>query len=514
MGYIQMMGAMVVELKNIKKCFGDIQALSGGIFDLREGEIHSLIGENGAGKSTLMKILYGIYQCDSGTIGIHGEIQDAHYTTRKAIEAGIGMVHQEFTLVNELTVLENIILGFEPVKYGIINLEDARSKINHYICEYGFDLELDKKVHDISIGEAQKTEILKILYRGARVVVLDEPTAVLTPQETVKLFDILRLLVEKQFSIIFISHRLNEVMTISDRITVMRGGKHINTVDKRHATISELARNMVGRELFFNIGCKTAVSSECILSVKDIFVSSEREHSKIRGISFDLHRGEILGVAGIDGNGQNELVEAITGLRHVEKGEIILKNKPIQNRRVRDIRATGVAYIPDDRNTRGLNRDFTIKDNLIANSFTKKEFSRFGLLLNKKIRVYAGKLVEAHDVRPGDIFMRAADLSGGNAQKVVFAREINMEYDLLIASQPSRGVDISSIEAIRILINSVKEQGKAVLLVSADLDEILALSDKIMVMFEGHIAGIIPTDKASEENVGLMMTGAYHHETQ
>jgi simple sugar transport system ATP-binding protein len=337
---------------------------------------------------------------------------------------------------------------------------------------------------------------------------------VLTPQETVKLFDILRLLVKKQFSIIFISHRLNEVMTVSDRITVMRGGKYVNTVDRRHATIPELARDMVGREIFFNIGSKTAVSSECILSVKDIFVSSEREHSKIRGISFDLHRGEILGVAGVDGNGQSELIEAITGLRHVEKGEIILKNEPIHNRRVRDIRASGVAYIPDDRNTRGLNRQFTIKDNLIANSFRKKDFSRFGVLLNKKIRVYATKLVEAHDIRPGDIFMPAANLSGGNAQKVVFAREINMEYDLLIASQPTRGVDISSIEAIRKLINSIKEQGKAVLLVSADMDEILALSDRIMVMFEGRIAGITPADRANEENVGLMMTGAYHHETQ
>jgi simple sugar transport system ATP-binding protein len=505
---------MVVELKNITKYFGAMRALSDGIFDLREGEIHSLIGENGAGKSTLMKILYGIYQCDSGTISICGEIQDDRYTTRKAIEAGIGMVHQEFTLVNELTVLENIILGFEPVRYGIINLNEARSRINHYICEYGFDVELDKKVHDISVGEAQKTEILKILYRGARVVVLDEPTAVLTPQETVKLFDILHLLVKKQFSIIFISHRLNEVMDISDRITIMRGGKHINTVNKRHATIPELARGMVGREIFSNVGSKTAVSSECILSVKDIFVSSEREHSKLRGISFDLHRGEILGVAGVDGNGQSELIEAITGLRHVEKGGIVLKNQPIQNRRVRDIRALGVAHIPDDRNTRGLNRNFIIKDNLIANSFMKEDFSRFGILLNKNIRVYASKLVEAHDIRPRDISMRAANLSGGNAQKVVFAREINMEYDLLIASQPTRGVDISSIETIRILINSVKEQGKAVLLVSADLDEILAMSDRIMVMFEGHIAGIISADKASEENVGLMMTGAYHHETQ
>jgi simple sugar transport system ATP-binding protein len=461
-----------------------------------------------------MKILYGIHQCDGGIISIGGEIQNTHYTTRKAIEAGIGMVHQEFTLVNELTVLENIILGFEPVKYGIINFEEARSRINHYIHEYSFDVELNKKVHNISVGEAQKTEILKILYRGARIVILDEPTAVLTPQEAIKLFDILRLLVKKRYSIIFISHRLNEVMTISDRISVMRDGRHINPVDKRHTTIPELAKDMVGREVFLMSSKKTTAHAEPMLSVKDIFVSSNREHSKLRGISFDLHRGEVLGVAGVDGNGQSELVEAITGLRHVEKGEIIFKNKPIQNKRVRNIRSAGIACIPDDRNTRGINRRFTVKENLIANSFSKKDFSLFGILQHKKIQAYGNKLAETHDIRPRNISMSAANLSGGNAQKLVFAREINTEYDLLIASQPTRGVDISSIETIRRLINLVKEQGKAILLVSADLDEILSLSDRIMVMFEGRIEGIISADKATEENVGLMMTGAYRHENQ
>jgi simple sugar transport system ATP-binding protein len=399
-----MISSTIVELRDIEKSFGNVRALSNGLFDLREGEIHSLVGENGAGKSTLMKILYGIHQSDGGTISIRGNIQDHHFTTRKAIEAGIGMVHQEFTLVNELTVLENIILGFEPVKYGIINFEEARSRVNHYIREYGFDVELDKKVHDISVGEAQKTEILKILYRGAKTIVLDEPTAVLTPQEAVKLFDILRLLVKKQFSVIFISHRLNEVMAISDRITVMRGGRHISTVDKQYTTIPELARAMVGRDIFLTPVKKAMPSAEPILSVKNIFVSSDREHSKLRGISFELYRGEILGVAGVDGNGQNELVEAITGLRHVEKGEIILKNKPIQNRRVRDIRAAGIAYIPDDRNTRGLNRKFTIKENLIANSFRTREFCWFGVLRHKKIQAYGNKLMETHDIRPRNIW--------------------------------------------------------------------------------------------------------------
>ncbi|MDR1949867.1 MAG: ABC transporter ATP-binding protein [Spirochaetaceae bacterium] len=508
------MASAIIELTDIEKSFGGVQALSRGLFSLREGEIHSLIGENGAGKSTLMKILYGIHRRDSGTISIRGEIQNSQYTTRKAIEAGIGMVHQEFTLVNELTVLENIILGFEPGKYGIINFEEARSRINHYISEYGFDVQLNKRVYDISVGEAQKTEILKILYRGAKVVILDEPTAVLTPQEAVKLFDILHLLVKKQLSVIFISHRLNEVMTISDRITVMRGGRHINTVDKGHTTIPELAKDMVGWEFSFNTGRKNIAAAECILSVKDIFVPGDREHSKLRGIRFDLRRGETLGVAGVDGNGQNELVEAITGLRHVEKGSIIFKNRPIQNRSVKDIRESGLAHIPGDRNTYGLNRKFTIKENLIANSFTKKEFSAMGILKHKAIGAYADKLAENHDIRPRNTSMSTANLSGGNAQKVVFAREINTEFDLLIASQPTRGVDISSIETIRTLINTAKEQGKAILLVSADLDEILSLSDNIMVMFEGHIAGIIPSDKATEENVGLMMTGACRHEIQ
>jgi simple sugar transport system ATP-binding protein len=303
-------------------------------------------------------------------------------------------------------------------------------------------------------------------------------------------------------------------MAISDRITVMRGGRHINTVDKQYTTIPELARAMVGRDISLTPVKKAMPSAEPVLSVKNIFVSSDREHSKLRGISFELYRGEILGVAGVDGNGQNELVEAITGLRHVEKGEIILKNKSIQNRRVRDIRAAGVAYIPDDRNTRGLNRKFTVKENLVANSFKTREFCRFGILRHKKIQAYGNKLMETHDIRPRNIFIQTANLSGGNAQKLVFAREINTVYDLFIASQPTRGVDISSIETIRALINSLKEQGKAVLLVSADLDEIFSLSDRIMVMFEGYIAGIIAAGKATEENIGLMMTGAYRNETQ
>jgi simple sugar transport system ATP-binding protein len=289
----------------------------------------------------------------------------------------------------------------------------------------------------------------------------------------------------------------------------MRGGRHVSTVDKKAVSIPDLARDMVGRDVFLNSGKKAARPGDCVLSVRGIFVPSEREHSKLRGLSFDLYRGEVLGVAGVDGNGQSELVEALTGLRPVERGEILLKNSAIHQLPVREIRSRGLAHIPDDRNIRGLNRKFSIKENLIAVRYTENTFSRFGIFARGKIDGYAGDLVRAHDIRPGNINAGTGNLSGGNAQKVVFAREIDTEFDVLIAAQPTRGVDIGSIEAIRGLINRVKEQGKAVLLVSADLDEILALSDRIMVMYEGRIAGIVPAEKATEENIGLMMTGAY-----
>lgn len=497
----------IVEMKNIIKEFPGVKAVDGGQFDLKEGEIHALIGENGAGKSTMMKILYGLYTPDGGTITVKGQ-EYGGLTTKQAIDLGIGMVHQEFMLVEEMTVLENIILGFEPKKSGNrIDFKKAVEKIEYYIENYGLDIQLNKKVRDISVGEAQRVEIIKTLYRGADILILDEPTAVLTPQETEKLFEIFNNLREDNRSIIFISHKLNEIMEICDRITVMRHGKHVGTVNKEDTTIPEIAKMMVGREVFLNIRRKKPEVGEVLLSVKDVYVPGERELSKIKGISFELHRGEVLGIAGVDGNGQSEIVEAITGLREVEKGDIIFKGKSIKNLSPAQIRKLGISHIPEDRNRRGLNRPFTIRENLIADKFEDKEFSDWIVLNEKKIREFAEDLVEKFDIRPANIDLSAQNLSGGNAQKIVVAREIANEGDLLIASQPTRGVDIGSIESIRRVLNDLKKKGVGILLISADLEEILSLSDRIAVMYEGRITGVLDNEQATEENLGLLMTG-------
>ncbi len=499
-----------VEMRRIQKRFGNVHAIKDGEFNLKRGEICSLIGENGAGKSTIMKILYGIHPLDGGEIFIDGKKQEP-YDTKQAIDMGFGMVHQEFMLVKELTVLENIILGFEPKKRGMIDISAAKKTIQQYIDEYGFDVHLEKRILEIPVGEAQKVEILKTLYRGANTIILDEPTAVLTPQETTGLFQILDLLKHKGMSIVFISHKLNEVIEISDRITVMRDGTHVATIMKSETDIPDLAKKMVGREIK-NTKRPEQEAGEVVLQVDDIYVSAERELSKIRGLSFELRKGEVLGIAGVDGNGQNELVEAITGLRHVEKGRIALNGVPIQNLSVAKNRACGIAHIPDDRNTRGLNKGFTIRENLIGNVYNKRPYAKFGVLNRSKIDEFAQRLVEKHDIRPADYRLMVGNLSGGNAQKVVFAREISSEYDVFIASQPTRGVDIGSIESIRNVINEIKQNGKAILLISADLEEIFALSDRILVMYEGQIAGIVPASVATEQEIGLMMTGGSGHE--
>ena len=501
------MKKQIVLMKDIEKRFGSISAIKNGFFDLYEGEIHSLIGENGAGKSTMMKILYGLYPKDGGTLEVRGTVYD-DYSTKTAIELGIGMVHQEFMLVKEMTVLENIILGFEPKKsMDRIDFAKAKESIEEYIEKYNLDVQVNKKIQDISVGEAQRVEIIKTLYRGVDILILDEPTAVLTPQETEKLFVILENLKNNGKSIIFISHKLNEVMKISDRITVMRQSKHINTVAKNETNPVELAKMMVGREVFLNIEKTKPQVEETLLKVDDIYVSSERELAKIRGISFEVKRGEIVGIAGVDGNGQSELIEAITGIREVEKGSITFKGKDIKNKTVKTIRDIGVSHIPEDRNKRGLNRDMNIEENLVATRFYKKEFSGKVLLDYKKIRNYAVEAIKKFDIRPDNPEISTKSLSGGNAQKIIVARELGSESDLLIASQPTRGIDIGSIEFIRKNINEYKSRGKGILLVSAELEEVMSLSDRIIVMYEGGIAGILSAEEATEENVGFLMTG-------
>lgn len=497
----------IVEMTDIRKAFGTVQAVDNGFFNLKKGEIHALIGENGAGKSTMMKMLYGLYPPDSGQIRIRGKRME-HLTPSISIQNGIGMVHQEFMLVNQLTVLENVILGFEPRKGLKIDFDKARETINRFVENYHMDIQPDKKITQISVGEAQRVEIIKTLYRGAEVLILDEPTAVLTPQECVKFFEILEELKKDGKSIIFISHKLNEVMEISDRISVMRRGKYITTVNKKDTNSQELARLMVGRDV--NLHVKSQAEGhigKTLLEIKDLWASGEREMSKPRGISFDVRAGETVGIAGVDGNGQSELIEAITGLRKVEKGQVILDGKDITNLTPLQVRQSGMAHIPEDRNTRGLNRALSIEDNLVELKFEQKPFASHTKRNKAEVRKFAEKLIDEFDIRPKNPEVPTKSLSGGNAQKVVIAREVDADGKVLIAAQPTRGVDIGAIEAIRKTLENVKRQGKGILLVSADLDEVLDMSDRVVVMYEGRITGILEEKDVTTERVGLLMLG-------
>ena len=498
------MNGSIIEMRSIVKDFGDVHAVRSASFDLRAGEIHSLIGENGAGKSTMMKLLYGMYDRNGGDIFIGGESMD-RLTPKIAIEKGVGMVHQEFMLVPELTVLENIILGFEPRKGMVLDLPKAREMVQKYIDQYDMDVQMNKRVNQISVGEAQRVEIIKILSRGANVLILDEPTAVLTPQEASHLFEILENLRRDGKSIVFISHRLNEVMEISDRVTVMRRGETIGTLSRGEWDYGKLAQMMIGREVFLNVDKKTSHPGAPVLQVKNLWTSGEKEISKIRDLSMEVRAGEIVGIAGIDGNGQSELIEAITGLRRVEKGQVVLAGTDVTNKSPEAVRAAGLAHIPEDRNLRGLNRSMSIEDNLIATQVEK--FTRAGVLDRKAIRRHAAELSKRYDVRPAKPELPTSSLSGGNAQKVVVAREVEMGAKLLVASQPTRGVDIGAIESIEAILEEVKSKGVAVLLVSADLREILSLSDRILVMYEGRITGSMPVEDADENSLGILMMG-------
>ena len=500
------MNNYVVEMKDIVKTFGTVQAVKNGQFNLFPGEIHSLIGENGAGKSTMMKLLYGMYDIDAGEIIVKGE-KVSHLTPKIAIQMGIGMVHQEFMLVNELTVLENIILGFEPKKGLTIDFEKAREMVQHYIDQYGMDIQMNKRINQISLGEAQRVEIIKILTRGADTIILDEPTAVLTPQEAKQLFVILNNLKQNGKSIIFISHKLDEVMQISDRISTMRQGNYIGTVQKSETSPAQLAQMMIGREVFMNIEKKESTSGATVLKVENLWTSGEKEISKIRGISMDVKAGEIVGIAGVDGNGQSELIEAITGLRKVERGTVILDGKDITNLSPREIRKKGMNHIPEDRNVRGLNRTMSIMNNLVSVSIDNGPFSRRSVIQEKEMYEHALELAERFDIRPRDPRISTQSLSGGNAQKVVVAREITLGGKLLVAAQPTRGVDIGAIESIHTILEHAKEKGTGILLVSADLEEILALADRILVMYEGKITGSMLASEADESKLGVLMMG-------
>ena len=497
---------VLISMKGIYKAFPNVQAVDNGTFELRKGEIHSLIGENGAGKSTLMKILYGLYHMDSGEIIFRGNSIHNH-STAKAIKLGIGMVHQEFMLVKEISVLENIILGYEPTKrFGVIDREESKRKINKLTQNYHLDIQLDRLVNSISVGVMQRVEIIKTQYRGADILILDEPTGVLTPQETVNLFQILKYMRDDGKSIVFISHKLKEVMEISDRITVMRKGKYVDTVLKDDTSPVKLSRMMVGKDVLLDTKRTKTTPGNNVLEVKDLVVLGERSLSTIKSISFNVRHGEILGIAGVEGNGQTELVEAITGLRPAQGGSIKVNGKEILNFSPDAVRDAGVAHIPEDRNLRGLCLDYRVDDNLVATRLNDPTFINPWWINEKKISNLGKKIIKKYDIRPANGKALVLNFSGGNAQKIVVAREIEMDKDLLIAAQPTRGVDIGSVESIRIYLNEVKSVGKAVLLVSADLDEILALSDRILVLHEGQICGEMLGDKVDIEKLGMLMT--------
>ena len=500
------MSEFVVEMKNIVKSFGEVHAVKDGQFNLIKGEIHSLIGENGAGKSTMMKLLYGMYPIDSGEIIVKGQSM-GKLDPKLAIQHGIGMVHQEFMLVNDLTVLENVILGFEPKKGLQIDFDKARKEIQHFIDQYNMEIQLDKKVSQISVGEAQRVEIIKTLMRGADIIILDEPTAVLTPQETKKLFEILNNLKKEQKSLVFISHKLNEVMEISDRISVMRQGLHMGIVSKEETSPLDLTKKMIGREVFLHIDKTYEKAGKRILDVQDVWIPSQKESSKIRGLSLHVNEGEIVGIAGIDGNGQSELIEAITGLRPVERGHIFLDGKEITNLSPKKVREVGLAHIPEDRNTRGLNRTMSIEENLVAVEVDKAPFSRGVVMNTAAMDRHSEEMVKRFDIRPTDYKLPTSSLSGGNAQKVVVAREVSMNKKLLVAAQPTRGVDIGAIESIQKTLEEAKKNGAGVLLVSTELEEITSLSDRIIVIHEGTITGELSAGEANENNLGLLMMG-------
>src|SRR5262245_27623012 len=464
--------ALVLELRGITKQFPGVLANDHIDFDLRPGEVHALLGENGAGKSTLMNVLYGLYRPDEGEIRINGA-QIAFHSPKDAIEHGIGMVHQHFMLIPVMTVAENIVLGTEPSENGVfLDYGAARQRVRELARTFGFSIDPDARVQDITVGQQQRVEILKALYRRADILILDEPTAVLTPQEAGELFEILRLLVREGMSVIFISHKLNEVLEIADRISVLRRGKLIDTLTTEGATEESLARLMVGREVLLRVEKGSATPGEPLLRVEDLRVRDERGIEKVRGGTFEVRAGEIVGIAGVDGNGQTELIDALTGLLKVDTGLNEVGARDISHESPREHFEEGVGHIPEDRQRRGLVLEFSIAENVALHDFRKPPDSRFGWLFPSRLLEVARRLIREFDVRGGGPETPGGALSGGNQQKVILAREIDRDPRVLIAAQPTRGLDVGAIEFVHRRLIEERDEGKAVLLVSLELDEI------------------------------------------
>jgi simple sugar transport system ATP-binding protein len=495
-----------VEMIGIRKVFPGVVANDNVDFSVEEGEIHALVGENGAGKSTLMNVLYGLYHPDAGSIKVRGELVTIR-SNSDAIELGIGMVHQSFKLVPSFTVAENITLGTEPTKGIFLDRQAVHDSVAAISKRFGLQVDVDARVQDLPVGVQQRVEILKALYREADILILDEPTAVLTPQETDDLFAVVRSLVAGGKTVIFITHKLREVLEISDRVTVMRDGKMVGTKDTKDTNSAELARMMVGRDVLLRVAKDEAKPQDTVLKIENLNVLDDRALRAVRGVSLEVRAGEILGIAGVQGNGQRELVEAIVGLRPALGGKVWLKGRDITGLPVRERRETGMACVPEDRYVRGLALAATLEDNLIVANYYRRPMSRGAILDSEKIGAFAEEMIATYDVRTIGKDVPAFTLSGGNLQKVVLAREISAQPDLLVVAQPTRGLDIGSIEFVHRRIVQARDRGTAVLLVSAELDEVMSLSDRIAVLYEGRLVGEVAADRATEQGLGLWMAG-------
>ncbi len=499
-----------IEMLNITKRFPGIVANDNITLQLRKGEIHALLGENGAGKSTLMSVLFGLYQPEEGVIKKDGKevsIKDPN----DANALGIGMVHQHFKLVECFTVLDNIIMGVEPCRHGFLQKAEAREKVIALSEKYGLQVDPDALVEDITVGMQQRTEILKMLYRENEILIFDEPTAVLTPQEIHELMQIMKNLRAEGKSLLFISHKLNEIMEVADRCSVLRKGKYIGTVDVAGSSQEELSRMMVGRDVNFKVEKKPSQPGDVVLDVKGMTVASKRHNNNaVKKVSFQVRRGEIVCIAGIDGNGQTELVYGLTGLEPLKEGTLTLNGQDITKAAIRKRNTSGLSHIPEDRHKHGLVLDYTLEDNMVLQRYFETQFiTPAGFLKRKSIRSYAEKLIEQYDVRSGQgPVTMARSMSGGNQQKAIIAREIDRNPELLIAVQPTRGLDVGAIEYIHKQIVNQRDAGKGVLLVSLELDEVMNVSDRILVMYEGEIVGEFDPKEVTVEELGLYMAGA------
>ncbi|KGX93113.1 heme ABC transporter ATP-binding protein [Pontibacillus halophilus JSM 076056 = DSM 19796] len=497
----------VIEMLNIRKEFPGIVANNNITLQVKPGEIHALLGENGAGKSTLMNVLFGLYQPEQGQIRVRDKNVEIN-NPNIANELGIGMVHQHFMLVEPFTVTENIILGSEPKHRGKIDYKKAEQEVREISERYGLQVDPQAKIRDISVGMQQRVEILKMLYRGADILILDEPTAVLTPQEIQELIQIMRSLIAEGKSIILITHKLKEIMEVCDRVTVIRKGEGIGTVEVADTNPTELASLMVGREVNFASTKSEKVPGREVLAIEGLVVKDSRKVDMVNGLDLHVHAGEIVGIAGVDGNGQSELIEAITGLRKAESGSIKLNTQDIKNLSPRKVTEQGVAHIPQDRHKFGLILDFPIGENMALQTYYRQPFSKMGILNYKTIDQHAAALIDEYDVRTPSTSTKARALSGGNQQKAIIAREIDRSPDLLIAAQPTRGLDVGAIEFIHQKLFEERNNDRAVLLVSFELEEIMNVSDRIAVMYNGKIVAIVKPSETSEQQLGLLMAGS------